>query len=94
MITIAHCQNLTPDEPSQLAAELLLSPDVGGMFLETDLMISQPAIFEALADISPLEAIALAEQICGLLKTRLEGAQPSDGCNWGGDPSNWNWEAA
>jgi hypothetical protein len=83
-LAIHDLYSLNQGELLQLLTELPLCAEPDGIFAETDLATSQPEIFEALVNLSPLEAIALVEQVARLLKIRMEKDTPAIGCDWSG----------
>jgi hypothetical protein len=72
ILTIDQLAPLSEGELLQLLTELPLCAESDGIFAETDLMMTQPEIFEALVCLAPLEAIALVEQVARLLRLRME----------------------
>jgi hypothetical protein len=85
-LTIDRLYSLNQGELLQLLTELPLCAEADGIFAETDLSTSQPEIFELLCCLSPLEAIALVEQVARLLRIQMEKESPTanDGCDWSG----------
>jgi hypothetical protein len=75
-LTIETLEPLQDCELLQLLTELPLCAEADGIFAETDLMQGQPAIFEALVCLSPLEAIGLSEQVARMLRIRMEAVPP------------------
>lgn len=72
LLTISDLENLKADELASAIVELLTNLEPLGIFTETLMTSDHPQIVERIAALDAIESVALAEQICKLLRIRLE----------------------
>jgi hypothetical protein len=65
-------ERATTDDLAALIIELVEALQPQSTFCQTALQHDQPELIEAIETLSPHEAVGLAEQVCRMLRLRLE----------------------